>query len=223
MRRRLRQQQRVREALVLDLGALVYELHRLGRREPELLQAKATELTAVDREVRALAEALDAGPEAFQLIAAGIVGSCASCGALLTSNDRYCSTCGTPVSEALPGDGANRGHEGGTGEYAALGAAPDPHGDQPSEDVGMPAQLEDDEDVAPAGTGEDVRPAEELIPAAPDEEGVTTEQDVWAPPAAQPEPQPPPAPARPAPPASARLSLQRRLRRGRDWLRERSR
>jgi hypothetical protein len=58
MRRRLRRQQRVREALLLDLGALVYELHRQRRREPELLQAKAAEVSTVDREVRALAEAL---------------------------------------------------------------------------------------------------------------------------------------------------------------------
>ena len=61
MRRRLRRQERVREALLLDLGALVWELHREGRREPELLQAKAAELAAVDDEVRALAEALEGG------------------------------------------------------------------------------------------------------------------------------------------------------------------
>ena len=34
MRRRLREQLRVREALLLDLGALVYELHRQGKRAP---------------------------------------------------------------------------------------------------------------------------------------------------------------------------------------------
>jgi hypothetical protein len=52
--RRLRQQRRVREAMLLDLGALVYELHRQGERAPELLQEKAIELGKVDREVRAL-------------------------------------------------------------------------------------------------------------------------------------------------------------------------
>ena len=41
--RRLRRA-REREALLLDLGALVYELHRQGRRAPELLQQKAIEL-----------------------------------------------------------------------------------------------------------------------------------------------------------------------------------
>jgi len=59
MRRRLREQRRVREALLLDLGALVYELHRQGRRAPELLQQKAAELTVVDDEVRELQAVLD--------------------------------------------------------------------------------------------------------------------------------------------------------------------
>jgi len=63
MRRRLREQLRVREALLLDLGALVYELHRHGRRAPELLQHKAAELTAVDEEVRELQAALDGSHE----------------------------------------------------------------------------------------------------------------------------------------------------------------
>jgi hypothetical protein len=61
MRRRLREQLRVREALLLDLGALVYELHRQGKRAPELLQQKAAELTEVDEEVRELQAALDGG------------------------------------------------------------------------------------------------------------------------------------------------------------------
>jgi hypothetical protein len=55
----LRRQRREREAMLLDLGALVYELHRQGRRAPELLQDKAVELGRVDREVRALEEALE--------------------------------------------------------------------------------------------------------------------------------------------------------------------
>jgi hypothetical protein len=64
-RRRLRERRRVREALLLDLGALVYELHRQGRRAPELLQQKAAELTVVDEEVRELQAELD-GVEAAE-------------------------------------------------------------------------------------------------------------------------------------------------------------
>jgi hypothetical protein len=59
--RRLRQQRRDRDAMLLDLGALVYELHRQGERAPELLQEKAIELGRVDREVRALEDVLERG------------------------------------------------------------------------------------------------------------------------------------------------------------------
>lgn len=58
-RRELRRRRREREALLLDLGALVYELHRQGRRAPELLQEKAIELGRVDRELRALEDSLE--------------------------------------------------------------------------------------------------------------------------------------------------------------------
>src|SRR3954447_18892958 len=138
MRRRLRRQQRVREALLLDMGALVYELHRQGRREPELLQAKAAELSAVDDEVRALGDALQEREPLAQLVAAGIAGSCETCGALLTSDARFCSTCGTPTTRAL-GEGeeprqpepeiataAGNGMGLADEEHTALEAAPEP-------------------------------------------------------------------------------------------------
>jgi hypothetical protein len=57
--RDLYRKRREREAMLLDLGALVYELHRQGRRAPELLQQKATRLGEVDREVRALEDAVE--------------------------------------------------------------------------------------------------------------------------------------------------------------------
>src|ERR687894_1265238 len=104
MRRRLREQRRMREALLLDLGALVFELQRQGRREPELLQAKAAELSAVDQEVRALAHALDAGQGVLELVATGVAGSCSSCGSLLSTDARYCSACGAPAVPALGSD-----------------------------------------------------------------------------------------------------------------------
>ena len=62
MQRRLRERRRLREEMLLDLGALVYELHRQGKRAPELLQDKAAELSVIDDEVRALERALGAGP-----------------------------------------------------------------------------------------------------------------------------------------------------------------
>jgi hypothetical protein len=106
MRRRLRSQRRMREALLLDLGALVYELHRQGRREPELLQAKAAELSAVDDEVRALADALEEDESVLELVAAGIAGSCEGCGSLLSTDSRYCPTCGRAALAELDRPGA---------------------------------------------------------------------------------------------------------------------
>ena len=60
--RRLRERRRAREALLLDLGALVYELHRQGKRAPDLLQRKAAQLSVVDEEVRALEAKLEGHP-----------------------------------------------------------------------------------------------------------------------------------------------------------------
>jgi hypothetical protein len=54
MQRRLLEKRRERQSLLLDLGAIVYELHRQGRRAPDLLQRKAAQLTVVDDEVREL-------------------------------------------------------------------------------------------------------------------------------------------------------------------------
>jgi hypothetical protein len=121
----------MREALLLDLGALVFELHRHGRREPELLQAKAAELSAVDQEVRALAHALDAGQTLLELVATGIAGSCGNCGSLLSTDARYCSACGAPAAPAL---GADRGHPQGP----ALDAGPRPDSSE-SLGTGAPA------------------------------------------------------------------------------------
>jgi hypothetical protein len=132
MRRRLREQKRMREALLLDLGALVFELQRHGRREPELLQAKAAELSAVDNEVRALANALDVGHTVLELVATGVAGSCGNCGSLLSTDARYCQACGAPALPSLGGQPAGEtgpalsGHEGDGGPALAPGAAPSP-------------------------------------------------------------------------------------------------
>jgi hypothetical protein len=81
---------RTRDALLLDLGALVYELHRRGRRAPELLQDKARELGEVDEQVREGGE----GP-----------GSCPSCGADTEPGQLVCTNCGArlALAESRPG------------------------------------------------------------------------------------------------------------------------
>jgi hypothetical protein len=94
MRRRLRERQELREALLAELGALVFELHRHDRREPELLQAKASELAVVDEEVRTLADALEQEVPVAELASDGLLTRCPECEALLSMDARFCSSCG---------------------------------------------------------------------------------------------------------------------------------
>ena len=142
----------MREALLLDLGALVFELHRHGRREPVLLQAKAAELSAVDEEVRALAEALGSDHTVMQLVATGVAGSCENCGSLMSVDARYCSSCGVPAVPALAGDGERRAfaRDETTDEHAALatGVVPEPEEEQAPEESAEEEAFSEEEEGA---------------------------------------------------------------------------
>ena len=98
MRRRARALRRRREAMLLELGALVFDMHRHDRLEPELIQRKGDEIRAVDDEERGLADALGERSRLVELVAAGITGTCSACGTLVGTDARYCHRCGTPVS-----------------------------------------------------------------------------------------------------------------------------
>ena len=76
---------RARDALLLELGALVYELHRKGQRAPELLQAKALELDRVQDGV-SVAEALP----------------CPHCFAATEAGQLVCLECGEPLGIGAP-------------------------------------------------------------------------------------------------------------------------
>ncbi len=203
MRRRLRQQRRMREALLLDLGALVYELHRHGRREPELLQAKAAELTAVDQEVRGLADALDDDESVLTLVAAGIAGSCESCGSLLSTDARYCGACGAaavaaitdparaPAGPALPGPAMQEpapvaGSEPGT-EPALARPMPEP-GTDPA--MAQPTPEPEPEPAAGPDPEPEPEPDPEPEPAPAPEPEAEPEPEPEPEPAAEPDPEP---------------------------------
>lgn len=133
LRRRLDRQERVREALLLDLGAIVFELRLQGRSAPELLHAKEIELRAVDKEVRGLADGLEEGLGLPELTARGLVAACTACSRLMGSRDRFCPACGAAAgaSEAAKreGDPAPPMREpnfGDTIEVTALNAAGHP-------------------------------------------------------------------------------------------------
>jgi hypothetical protein len=99
MRRRLRQLAKLRRALLLDLGALTFEMHRQQRHDPALIERRAKEAIAVDAEARGLAHALDEDLPVEDVLAAGIARTCAGCGAIQAADARYCSACGTAVGE----------------------------------------------------------------------------------------------------------------------------
>jgi len=98
MRRRVRRLRRVREVLLHELGALVFEMERRGRRREALLRRKVDQLRVVDDEAAGLAAALGGDRSLFEIVSAGIVGACRTCGTLVSTDARFCSNCATPVS-----------------------------------------------------------------------------------------------------------------------------
>jgi hypothetical protein len=112
MRRRVRKAARLREALVRELGTLLVEMERLGRRNDELLVRKAREIAMLDDELNGLREALGQRLTLDRVVATGIAGSCRACGSLLGTEDRFCSHCGTPATEEVDGRPQQRPSQG---------------------------------------------------------------------------------------------------------------
>lgn len=110
MRRRLRELRRLREAQLLELGALVLEAHKHGRDDSPVIKTKAAEAAATDAEARAVAGALEADAGLDTIVAAGIAGPCPTCGTLTSTAARFCATCGTPL-DGRP-DAAPRADQG---------------------------------------------------------------------------------------------------------------
>ena len=96
MRRRLRYLRRLRELAVRDLGGLVFDLHRFGRDRNDLVAAKLEALATIDRELRALEEALADRRDFTDLREAGIA-ACPRCATLHWSDANFCPGCGTPL------------------------------------------------------------------------------------------------------------------------------
>ena len=155
MRRRLRILRRRREAMLLDLGALVLEMHRHGRFLPDSLQRRAAEAVGTDAELRALSRSLEAGDGTPDLVSAGIAGNCERCGALHTIGSSFCSQCGNELaSAALP-------------RKATLGADPELAGGAP-----VPRRT-----VAAAPTAPAAADATQVMEAEATETSDETEQD----------------------------------------------
>jgi hypothetical protein len=181
---------RARELAYRDLGGLVFNLHRFGQRNDELVLAKLSTLTRLDAELRALESSLDEA-EALTVLREAGVSACPRCAAIHSSEDRFCPACGLPMSRRVdlpiagpastPATDAVSAAAGASAQ-AAHGAAGQP---------GAPASA-----AAADSTGAGAPP-----PAAP----LSTRPSTSAAPAGDPTEQAPssPSPAPPSPPDRA--------------------
>jgi hypothetical protein len=93
MRRRARFLRKARELAYRDLGGLVFELHRFGRRNDPVVMAKLATLTQIHAELSALESALRERQGVTVLREVGIA-ACPRCAAIHGGDDRFCPGCG---------------------------------------------------------------------------------------------------------------------------------
>lgn len=93
MRRRARFLRKARELAYRDLGGLVYDLHRFGQRNDQVVLAKLATLGHIDAELRALEDALHQIKPVTVLREVGIA-ACPRCAAIHGNEDRFCPGCG---------------------------------------------------------------------------------------------------------------------------------
>jgi hypothetical protein len=93
MRRRARFLRKARELAYRDLGGLVYDLHRFGQRNDQVVLAKLATLGHIDAELRALEDALHQIKPVTVLREVGIA-ACPRCAAIHGHEDRFCPGCG---------------------------------------------------------------------------------------------------------------------------------
>jgi hypothetical protein len=93
MRRRARFLRKARELAYRDLGGLVFDLHRFGQRNDQLVLAKLATLRQIDTELRELEEVLRDRRPVTVLREVGIA-ACPRCAAIHGSDDRFCPGCG---------------------------------------------------------------------------------------------------------------------------------
>ena len=96
LRRRMRYLRRAHELGLRDLGGLVFDLHRFGKRNDQLVVGKLQALETVDAELRAIERVLGAQREVTELREPGIT-ACVRCGGLYGTDARFCPSCGTQV------------------------------------------------------------------------------------------------------------------------------
>ncbi len=131
MRRRARFLGVARELAYRDLGGLVFDLHRFGQRNDEVVKAKLDTLAHIDAELRTLQRALQERQPVSVLREAGVA-ACPRCAAIHGSGDRFCPACGLAFDQsARPIASANAAHNAMPATPPAY-AAPPAHATAPT-------------------------------------------------------------------------------------------
>jgi hypothetical protein len=160
MRRRARFLRRARELAYRDLGGLVFDLHRFGQRNDQVVLAKLATLGHIDAELRALEEALREIRPVTVLREAGIA-ACPRCAAIHGSDDRFCPGCGLAFDMS-----ADRPLSTAPVTTAASGTAPAPTAASPTSPT-APATAMPAAQAADLSIGRPATPAEPAPPVKP--------------------------------------------------------
>jgi hypothetical protein len=170
MRRRALFLRKARELAYRDLGGLVFNLHRFGQRNDDLVLAKLATLEQLDRELRALESSLQERREVSVLREAGVT-PCPRCAAIHGSQDRFCPACGLsvsrhtdlPISSPAGGADASQAPAGGSADGSATTPAPQ----APPPAAGVPAAGGASPSPAPASPSPGSPPGTHSAPLSP--------------------------------------------------------
>jgi len=94
LRRERRTLLRVREERIRDLGGLVLEMHRRQGFRQDLVDEQCAELVSLEDRLHEL--------DSLLAVAVNRRVACASCGAAIPAEAKYCASCGNPVATAEP-------------------------------------------------------------------------------------------------------------------------
>jgi hypothetical protein len=95
LRRRLEKLRRERDTQLKALGTLVVDAHRrTGSTKADVVGKRAAAVAELDRQVMELANAVE-GERTRIHLHAGVAGTCGNCARMLSTEDRFCPSCGT--------------------------------------------------------------------------------------------------------------------------------
>ena len=99
LRRRVRYLRKLRELELRDLGGLVFDMYRFSSKRQDLVREKLSVMFGHDAELRELQGRLGDPRRIVEVREPGVGGTCPACGALHSTDARFCSQCGRPLGK----------------------------------------------------------------------------------------------------------------------------